>query len=479
MPFGVSLDTIEEALSDEVAVVFYSIVLSPLQWFCWNALIWDPMSVAGCPSWQRYLASAVSWTVFLAAMSWRVGTALTREDGEVHLGGCFTFGAAGLWSMFGACALFGHMIRTNLNTSRRYRDLKPIDKPTYAKFVWYVVFALWAQHVGKGMLPPVAHEVDLHLPNWPQCLNGYKVVLVADTHIGPVVGRSDVEELVSLVAQQDAQLILLAGDVADGPPEMRAKAVEPLLKLNAADGVYFVTGNHDYIHGSTGQDWVNFFHEGGVIEPLMNEKVVLPRTQVRNCGAQDEQSTFQLLGVPDLETNPDLETVWKSTIPSDGPTLLLAHRPNQWKSARELGVDLQLSGHTHGGHALPVAGFIYLANEAIAGRSVWPPTNSQLYISHGVFGWGPRIRMVTSDNSISVLRLHRLPDGHSLSLPSVHDSYSTLVGYLSLNAMLVIFLGYMSSCLAGEHFWWFRWKLVSRLRELGRQDSSLVRQCRS
>ena len=300
------------------------------------------------------------------------------------------------------------------------------------------------------MLTPVAHEVDLHLPNWPECLNGYKVALVADTHIGPVVGRSEVEELVSLVAYQDAQLILLAGDVADGPPEKRARAVEPLLKLNAEDGVYYVTGNHDYLHGSKGQDWVDFFREGGVIEPLMNGKVVLPKIPVSNCGGRENQSTFQLLGVPDFEANPDLETVWNSTKSSDGPTMLLAHRPNQWKSARDLGVDLQLSGHTHGGHWFPVAGLVYLTNEAMAGRSVWPPTNSQLYTSHGVFGWGPRIRMLTSDNSISILRIHRLPDGESVPLPFVHESYSNWIGYLSLNGMLVILAGYMSSCLAAE-----------------------------
>jgi predicted MPP superfamily phosphohydrolase len=246
---------------------------------------------------------------------------------------------------------------------------------------------------------------------------------------------------VALVAQQDADLILLAGDVADGPPDKRGRAVEPLRKLSAADGVYYVTGNHDYIHGSTGQDWVDFFYDGGVIEPLTNEKVVLPKNRNSKCGTQDEQGTFQLLGVPDYTANPALEKLWMNTNTSDGPTVLLAHQPNQWTLARELGVDLQLSGHTHGGHWFPAAGFIYLCNAAMAGKSVWLPTMSQIYVSDGAFGWGPRIRMVTSDNSISVLTISRLLDGQTLSLPPLlsYESYSTWIAYLSLSAVLMIF----------------------------------------
>ena len=307
--------------NNEVAVLWSLLALGPVNYLGWKTLVYNPMTAAHCPMWQIYIASAWVWTAFVLAAFWPMGTAVLSEDGDPHPYSMITLSALGYYFIFGSCVLFGYMLRIIINSSRRYRGVKPVDKVTYAKFMWAFIFAMWAQHVGKGNTAIVTHEFTLEVPNWPECLNGYKVVLFSDTHIGPAVGKTAVDELASLVEQQDAQLILMAGDIADGPPKMRAKSVDPLLRLNAPDGVYYVTGNHDYMHGSTGEDWISYFHSSENIEPLINRKVILPKNPP-SCGDdEDDVSTFQLLGVPDFTANPNLRKVWNTTNSQEGPTV--------------------------------------------------------------------------------------------------------------------------------------------------------------
>jgi len=340
--------------------------------------------------------------------------------------------------------LNGYLCRIILNSSRRYRGFPPVNRTRYAVVIWSCIVAIYAQHVAKGYSPLVARQVEMKLPNWPECLNGYKIALLSDTHIGPAIGRQNVMEVVELVQKQNAQLILLAGDIADGPPSMRAKAVEPLTQLRAADGVYYVTGNHDYMHGSTGHDWIRWFHESGSVEPMINKKVVLPKVPPSECGG--EINTFQLLGVPDYTANPDFDKVWNTTRSEDGPTVLLSHQPNQWRSARKAGVDLQVSGHTHGGHWFPWTGMVYLCNVAIAGKALWPPTQSQLYITDGVFAWGARLRLPTSDNAVDILTLSRLPENEELEFPW---DFGSLIGGLTATAIVMMGFGIVSATRRG------------------------------
>ncbi|MET9493237.1 metallophosphoesterase [Streptomyces sp. NPDC006552] len=247
--------------------------------------------------------------------------------------------------------------------------------------------------VGNGtygvMRGPKVKRVTVPLARLPRAAHGFRIAVVSDIHLGPVLGRGFAERVVDTINATQPDLIAVVGDLVDGSVADLAPAVAPLARLRARHGTYFVTGNHEYFSGA--DPWVAHVREIG-LRPLENARV--------------EMGAFDLAGVNDISgenygEGPDYAKALGDRDRSRA-AILLAHQPVMVHEAVRHGVDLQLSGHTHGGQLWPGNFIADLANPTVAGLERYGDT--QLYVSRGAGAWGPPVR-VGAPSDITVVEL--------------------------------------------------------------------------
>ncbi len=235
----------------------------------------------------------------------------------------------------------------------------------------------------NALKPPLGRRVEHWLRGWPRELDGFRIVQISDIHIGPILGRDFAEHLVERCSALDPDLIAVTGDLVDGGVTQLADQVAPFRALRARHGVFFVTGNHDHFSGV--ERWVEAARGLGM-RVLRNERVTIGT----------EGAAFELAGVDDHRggfvdgSREDLPRALEGRDPGRA-LVLLAHDPATFKRASEMGVDLQLSGHTHGGQIWPFIYLVRLVTPFVAGR--YKRKGSQLYVSRGTGFWGPPMRL--------------------------------------------------------------------------------------
>ncbi|QPP06905.1 metallophosphoesterase [Streptomyces bathyalis] len=236
---------------------------------------------------------------------------------------------------------------------------------------------------------PTLKRVTVPLAKLPRAAHGYRIAVVSDIHLGTVLGRSHAERVVRTINSAQPDLVAIVGDLVDGTVEDLGPAAAPLRQLRSRNGSFFVTGNHEYF-GDAGA-WVDHLRELGV-RPLENARVEMPG--------------FDLAGVNDVRgedsgEGPDFEKALGDRDRARA-SVLLAHQPVQIHESVEYGVDLQLSGHTHGGQIFPFHLVVALANPTVAGLERYGDT--QLYVTRGAGSWGPPVR-VGADPDVTVVQL--------------------------------------------------------------------------
>ncbi|MFE3828507.1 metallophosphoesterase [Streptomyces sp. NPDC059092] len=236
---------------------------------------------------------------------------------------------------------------------------------------------------------PKVKRVTVPLAKLPRSAHGFRIAVVSDIHLGPVLGRGFAQRVVDTINSTQPDLIAVVGDLVDGSVEDLGPAAAPLAQLRARHGAFFVTGNHEYISGV--EQWVERVRELG-LHPLENARTELPG--------------FDLAGVDDVRgervgKGPDFHKALGDRDRSRA-AVLLAHQPVVIHDAVRHGVDLQLSGHTHGGQLWPVNYVAELANPTVAGLERYGDT--QLYVSRGAGAWGPPVR-VGAPSDITVVEL--------------------------------------------------------------------------
>jgi len=246
-----------------------------------------------------------------------------------------------------------------------------------------IAFVAGAWGLRSALRPPDRRRVEIPLVRWPKGLDGFRIVQISDLHIGPLLGRRFAEQLVARVNALEPDLVAITGDLVDGSVRRLAADVEPFARLEARHGVFFVTGNHD--HYSDADAWAD--HVAGLgLRVLRNERVC-----IREGGV-----AFDLIGVDDHRGDwirgggEDLPKALHGRDP-ERPSVLLAHDPSTFKRASALGVDLQISGHTHGGQIWPFGALVRLAIPFVAGR--YRRNGAELYVSRGTGFWGPPMRL--------------------------------------------------------------------------------------
>ncbi|MEZ4217110.1 MAG: metallophosphoesterase [Myxococcota bacterium] len=253
-----------------------------------------------------------------------------------------------------------------------------------AAVVATVVLAAAALGVRNALRGPRDVRVELVLARWPRELDGYRIVQVSDVHIGPMLGARFAREIARRVNALAPDLVAVTGDLVDGRADHLADEVAPLAALRARDGVFFVTGNHDFYSGA--DVWSRRVEELGM-RALRNEAVLVERAGARFALAGvDDHRAAMLPG----EGGEDLDRALEGVSPSDA-LVLLAHDPSTFARAHAMGVDLQLSGHTHGGQIWPFRWLVRLAVPFVEG--VHRRGAAQLYVSRGTGFWGPPMRL--------------------------------------------------------------------------------------
>ncbi|HEU4347015.1 MAG TPA: metallophosphoesterase [Actinoplanes sp.] len=259
-----------------------------------------------------------------------------------------------------------------------------------------LVLLLWGY--AEAMRVPRVRRVDVTVPRLGPGLHGLRVVLLTDTHYGPINRARWSRRVTEVVNSLDADVVAHTGDIADGEVTERREQAAPLADVRARLARVYVTGNHEYFSGA--QRWVEHMASLGW-EALHNRHLVVSRNGSDLVIAGVDDRTAAHSGVPGHHA--DHAAALAGADPAT-PVLLLAHQPRQIDGAVAHGVDLQISGHTHGGQIWPFHYLVRLDQPVLHGLSRHGP-RTQLYTSRGTGFWGPPFR-VFAPSEITFLTLH-------------------------------------------------------------------------
>lgn len=228
---------------------------------------------------------------------------------------------------------------------------------------------------------PRIRRVTVAIEELPQELDGYRIVQWSDVHISHTIQRRFLQSLVDRTNALAPDAVAITGDFVDGHLAELRDHVEPLRGLRTRDGAFYVTGNHEYYWRA--DEWCAALQSLG-LDFLKNEHRVIERDGARIvfAGVTDPVGRFTHKQDPDRAL---------AGAPDDSVKVLLSHRPQTAKHASRLGVDLQLSGHTHGGQFFPFNLVIKRFQPIVAG--LHRVGRTWLYVNRGTGYWGPPSRL--------------------------------------------------------------------------------------
>jgi predicted MPP superfamily phosphohydrolase len=250
-----------------------------------------------------------------------------------------------------------------------------------------------ASVTGYGMKtalgPPRLDRVQLPLPKLPRAMDGTRLAVVSDIHLGPLTGTHHVSRIVNLINSVQADIVCVVGDLVDGTVAELGRFAAPLADIESRFGAFFVTGNHEYYSGY--EPWVAEVARLGV-RPLRNERLAIAGLDL--AGVND-------LGGAQFGDGPDFRKALGDRDPAR-PVVLMAHQPVAAVQAAPYGVDLQVSGHTHGGQMAPFNLLVRLQQPVVSGLG--RVDGVPVYVTNGAGFWGPPVR-VGAPPQVTVIEL--------------------------------------------------------------------------
>ncbi|MFB7646189.1 metallophosphoesterase [Streptomyces sp. NPDC056084] len=301
-----------------------------------------------------------------------------------------------IWVLFTWSVLLGILLRLALTVAGVGDGQDRARSVTWAVLGTAAVLLAWGYAEARRL--PRVRSLDVQLPRLGAGLDGTRVALITDTHYGPLDRARWSARVCETVNTLDADLVCHTGDIADGTAERRRAQAAPLATVRATRARVYVTGNHEY-YGEA-QGWVDLMDELGW-EPLRNRHLLLERGGDTLVVAGVDDVTAESSGLAGHRAH--LAGALHGADP-DHPVLLLAHQPKFVDRAAAGGVDLQLSGHTHGGQIWPFHHLVRIDQPALAGLSRHG-ARTLLYTSRGTGFWGPPFRVFApSEITLLVLR---------------------------------------------------------------------------
>ena len=311
------------------------------------------------------------------------------------------------WMELGAFYSIGFLSFVLFFTAIRDLVLVPIAWVTDSNFPLYrgsisaaiLVSALFSFAMGYAIAhgKPTIKRVSLPIPNLPEDLEGLTIAQISDLHIGVSIKKPFIERIVAVLNSLDADIVALTGDIGDGDPSLLRDAMEPLSRISARLGRFYVTGNHEYYWGA--DHWIEEATQAR-FTPLLNSHRIIEKGK----------SKLLVAGVLDhwvSQVHPGAVSDPKIALegaPETDVRILLAHQPKTALAASVAGYDLQLSGHTHGGQFVPWTWVIRLFQPFV--RGLYRCGKMWVYVNQGTGFWGPPVRLGSSPE-ISLIQLTR------------------------------------------------------------------------
>lgn len=268
-------------------------------------------------------------------------------------------------------------------------DCLPYSREFCIKYnLWLVgaaaLFGAYALYAGTKI--PDFKEITL---SSPQINRKRTIVVLSDLHIHRVINPEKIKGIVAKTNAQNPDIILLAGDVIDDNVKSVSSTISLLKELKAKEGIYFVTGNHEFYAG---------------YKPTVETLKKLGFTFLENGGVSLED--IYIAGIPDTFSghfygkNADLEKTFAES-GNNRYRILLSHTPTDF--GRQNNFNLEISGHTHGGQIFPFHILTLLHNKYLAGLYKME-NNAHIYVTRGAGQWGPQMRFL-APSEITVIKL--------------------------------------------------------------------------
>ncbi len=244
---------------------------------------------------------------------------------------------------------------------------------------------------------PSIIKQDIFLDNLPPQFENFTIAQISDLHVGPTIKRPYVEDVLNKISQINPDLIALTGDLVDGSVEYIRSDFEPIKDMIANYGTFFVTGNHEYYSGV--DQWLDEIDRLGVINLINDQKIISKGDEIISIAGITDYRAHQIK--PSHKSDP-FNAI--KSVPKNVKKIMLAHQPNSIYDVHKAGVDLQLSGHTHGGQFWPFTYPTRFANAYLAGH--YNHDGTQIYVNRGTGYWGPPLRLGV-ESEITLIRLKR------------------------------------------------------------------------
>lgn len=349
-------------------VIYFLLVrhISTRRYLCrfYSAILWINLGWSVAYMFMRY-TTAPKWLFMLASIS--VGVAFS-----------FLIAALVAGAVNGFLILF------------RHHHLAPrVKRYILALCCAYSLYAVY-----HGLADPKVERLSMELEKLSAPL---KIVQLSDVHIGGLMDEERVAKIVFLVNQTQPDIIAITGDLVDTSLANAESSLALLKALRAKYGVYYVLGNHEYIHDV--QDMLEYLSSLG-IQVLLNENLPIGTPPLINLAGSAD-----LMGDRLGFLRPDFEKTLANLNPAL-PTILLTHQPkviNILPESLLAKADLLLTGHTHGGQIFPISLAVLLQQPYLKGLHQ-TKTGGYIYVSEGTGFWGPPMRAL-SDSEITLFEL--------------------------------------------------------------------------
>lgn len=276
--------------------------------------------------------------------------------------------------------------------------------------ILFVCAILYSSFGIYNVFNPRIKNIDISINNLPENWQGKKIVQLSDVHLGRVLGKRFLGTVINKVKKINPDIIVITGDLFDGIDGNLEVFIDDLNELNAEKGVFYVTGNHEIYLGLS--DALSAI-EKTKIKYLNDEVVDVDGLQIVGISFPKFGETKD--GKKIIEENENFDPEKPNILLYHSPTNIFANENNNghgaiyfapdvnFDAAKELGIDLQLSGHTHKGQIFP----FNLVTRLIYGKydyGLHEEDNFSIYTSSGTGVWGPTMR-TSSRSEIVVLNL--------------------------------------------------------------------------
>lgn len=231
-------------------------------------------------------------------------------------------------------------------------------------------------------LIPAVKKYDIKINKPAGEIKTLRIAAVSDIHLGSIIRKRSIRKLSGLLAEIKPDVVFLLGDIVDGEigPVIRGDLLKYFKCPECTDGLFAITGNHEFIGGASRT--IPYIESKGI--RILKDEVVTLDGGIQLVGRIDKDSRM-FYG----KERTSLEKLMEQ-VDTTRPVILLDHQPFRLNESEKLGIDLQLSGHTHNGQMWPlnyVTRMIYEVSYGYLKKG-----NTQIIVSSGFGIWGPRIR---------------------------------------------------------------------------------------